>query len=81
MVPLVVGKYLAVPTMIHEERSPRGDQAPVSVSPADEDMSVEEHEAIMVCDVGMGAPWLLTEGTEVEFIIDTGFQVTFLVGV
>ena len=42
----------------------------VSVSQADEDMLVEEHEAIVVGAVGTGAPWFLTgwaEGTEVEF--------------
>ena len=52
--PPVVGKDIAIATMIHGERNPRGDQAPVSVSPADEDMSVEEHEAIMVGAIGMG---------------------------
>ena len=46
-------------------------QTPVSVGvlPADEDMSVEEHEAIVVDAIG----------TEVEFMIDTGCQVTILV--
>ena len=41
-----------------------------------------ELEAIVVGDVGTGAPWFLTgwaEGTEVEFMIDTGCQVTILV--
>ena len=53
----------------------------VSVSQADEDMFVEEHETIVVGAVGTGAPWFLTgwaEGTEVEFMIDTVCQVTIL---
>ena len=53
----------------------------VGVSPADENMSVEGHEAIVVGAIGMGAPWFLTGwayGTEVEFMIDTGCQVTIL---
>ena len=40
-----------------------------------------EPEAIVVGAVGTGAPWFLTgwaEGTEVEFMIDTGCQVTIL---
>ena len=38
-------------------------------------------EAMVVGAVGSGAPWFLTgwaEGTEVEFIIDTGCQVTIM---
>ena len=69
--------------MANGEHGLRGDQSPVSVglSPADEDTSSEEHEAIVVGAVGTGAPWFLTEwaeGTEVEFMIDTGCQVTIL---
>ena len=44
-------------------------------------MSVEEHEAIVMGAIGTGVPWFLTgwaEGTEVEFMIDTGCQVTIL---
>ena len=43
------------------------------------DESSAELETIVVGDVGTGAPWFLTvwaEGTEVEFMIDTGCQVT-----
>ena len=45
------------------------------ILPANEDMSLEEHEAIVVGAIGTGAPWFLTgweEGTEVEFMIDAG---------
>ena len=48
----------------------------VGLSPADVDTSSEEHEAIVVGAVCMGAPWFLTgwaEGTEVELMIDTGW--------
>ena len=41
----------------------------------------DNNEAIVVGAVGSGAPWFLTgwaEGTEVEFMIDTGCQVTIL---
>ena len=40
------------------------------------------NEAIVVGAVGSGVPWFLTgwaEGTEVEFMIDIGCQVTILV--
>ena len=43
--------------------------------------SSESTEAIVVGAVGSAAPWFLTgwaKGTEVEFIIDTGCQVTIL---
>ena len=78
MAPPVVVERFAVDTLFHGTHGPSGDQSPVSVgnSPADEDMLSEEHEAIVV-----GAPWFLTgwaEGTEVEFMIDTGCQVTIL---
>ena len=45
------------------------------------DESSAELETIVVGDVGTGASWFLTgwaEGTEVEFMIDTGCQVTIL---
>ena len=49
--------------------------------PADKDTLFGELEAIVVGAIGTGAPWFLTgwaEGTEVEFMIDTGCQVTIL---
>ena len=48
---------------------------------ADKDMSLVELEVIVVGAVGTLAPWFLTgwaEGTNVEFMIDTGCQVTIL---
>ena len=42
----------------------------------------DNNEAIVVGAVGSGDPWFLTgwaAGTEVEFMIDTGCQVTILV--
>ena len=51
------------------------------VLPADKDTSFGEPEVIVVGAVGTGAPWFLTgwaEGTEVEFMIDAGCQVTIL---
>ena len=52
VVPPVVGRDFAAATVIRGERSPSNDQTPVSVGvlPADEDMSVEEHDAIVVGD-------------------------------
>ena len=53
----------------------------VGLSPTDPDESVVELETIVVGAVGTGAPWFLNgwaEGTEVEFMIDTGCQVTIL---
>ena len=41
----------------------------------------DNNEAIVVGAVGSGAPWFLTgwvEGTEMEFMIDTGCQVTLV---
>ena len=56
---------------------------PISVGllPTDKDESFVELDAIVVGAVGMGAPWFVSgwaEGTELEFIIDTGCQVTIL---
>ena len=51
----------------------------VKLLPADKEASLVELEAIVEGAVGTGAPWFLTgwaEGTEVEFMMDTGFQVT-----
>ena len=83
MMPPIAMERFDVAAMSHGEHGLSGDQSPVSVvlSPADEDTSPEEHEAIVVGAVGTGAPWFLTglaEGTEVEFMIDTGCQVTIL---
>ena len=56
---------------------------PISVRllPTDKDESFVELDAIVVGAVGMGALWFVSgwaEGTELEFIIDTGCQVTIL---
>ena len=69
--------------MVCGEHGSGGDRSPVNVGflPADEDMSLEEHEAIVVGAIGTRAPWFLTgwaEGTEVGFMIDTACQVTIL---
>ena len=53
----------------------------VGLLPVDKDILFDKPEAIVVGAVGTGAPWFLTrwaEGTEVEFMIDTGCQVTIL---
>ena len=53
----------------------------VDVHTEEQELSRENNEAIVVGAVGSGAPWFLTgwaEGTEVEFMIDTGCQVTIL---
>ena len=58
-----------------------GSPKSVGLLPADKDTSFVELEAIVVGAVGAGAPWFMTrwaEGTEVEFMIDTGCQVTIL---
>ena len=58
-------------------RTPRS----VAVLPINMDLLEEEHEAIVVGAIGTGAPWSLTgwaEGIKVEFMIDTGCQVTIL---
>ena len=64
---------------IWQERDPDIIRAPgsVAVLPMNKDLPEEEHEAIVVRAIVMGAPWFLTgweEGTEVEFVIDTGCQ-------
>ena len=58
----VGGRNVTAATVIRGESNPRSDRMPVSVgvSPADEDMSLEAHEAIVVGAIGMGAPWFLT---------------------
>ena len=60
VVPLVVGRDFAAATVIRGEHSSRDDQTPVNVGVllADEDMSVEEHEAIVVGDdiIEVGSP-------------------------
>ena len=45
------------------------------------DLPQDKNKAIVVGAVGSGAPWFLNgwaEGTEVEFMIDTGCHVTIL---
>ena len=54
----------------------------VGLLPADNDTLFREPEAIVVGAIGTGAPWFLTgwaEGTDIEFMIDNGCQVTVLV--
>ena len=73
----------AIAGMSHTEQCWNSDESPedVGLLLSDKDISTEEPEAIVVGAVGTGAPWFLTgwaEGTEVEFMIDTGCQVTIL---
>ena len=80
---VVLSGSWAVTTMIRRECDPSSFRTPgsVAVLPEDDDLPEEEHEAIVVRAIGTGAPWFLTglvEGTEVEFMIDTGCQVTIL---
>ena len=59
-------------------RSPNGGNEPVDTDGAED---TAEGDAIMVGVVGSAAPWFLTGWTndvEVEFMIDTGCQVTIL---
>ena len=59
-------------------RSPNGGNEPVDT---DGEEDTAEGDAIMVGVVGSAAPWFLTGWTndvEVEFMIDTGCQVTIL---
>ena len=59
-------------------RSPNGGNKPVDTDGAE---NTAEGDAIMVGVVGSAAPWFLTGWTndvEVEFMIDTGCQVTIL---
>ena len=53
VVPPVVGRDFAAATVIWGEGSPKNDQTPVNVLPVDEDISAEEHEAIVVGAIGM----------------------------
>ena len=46
--------------------------------PEGSDLPQDNDEAIVVVVIGSGAPWFLSgwaEGTEVEFMIDTGFMI------
>ena len=55
---------------------PGGDERPEG-----QDLPRDNNVAIVVGAVGSVAPWFQTgwaEGTEVEFMIDTGCQVTIL---
>ena len=83
MMPPVVMGGTAIAGMSHAEQCWSGDESPESVGllPTDKDRSIAEPEAIVVGAVGTGAPWFLTgwaEGTEVDFLIDAGCQVTIL---
>ena len=54
---------------------------PQNVRTDDQRLSPEEEEAIVVGAVGSAAPWFLTgwaDEVEIEFMIDTGCQVTIL---
>ena len=81
--PPVVIEGPAIADVSCAEHDRIGDQSPVCVSfsPTDADTLYDEPEAIVVGAVSTGAPWFLNgwaEGTEVEFMIDTGCQVTIL---
>ena len=83
VVPPVVGAEMSVTKDCHRSRYVKCTQgrALVDVCPGEQELSKENDEAIVVGAVGSGAPWFLTgwaEGTEVEFKIDTGCQVTIL---
>ena len=57
------------------------DNTPLDVWTEDQRLSSEEEEAIVVGAVGSVAPWFLTgwaDEVEIEFMIDTGRQVTIL---
>ena len=57
------------------------DYMPRDVRTEDQRLSPEEEEAIVVGAVGSAAPWFLTgwaDEVEIEFMIDTGCQVTIL---
>ena len=56
-------------------------QTRFDVSREERQLPRDDNEAIVVGAVGSGVPWFLTgwaKGTEVEFMIDTGCQVTIL---
>ena len=83
VIPPVVGVDMSVAKDCNRGRDMnciRG-RASVDVFPKDQELPRENNEAIVVGAVGSGAPWFLhgwAEGTEVEFMIDTGCQVTIL---
>ena len=57
------------------------DSTPLEVRTEDKRLSPDNGEANVVGDVGSAAPWFLTgwaEEVEIEFMIDTGCQVTIL---
>ena len=57
------------------------NNATLAVRTKDQQISPEEDEAIVVGAVGSAAPWFLTgwaDEVEIEFMIDTGCQVTIL---
>ena len=81
--PPVVAQGFAADTTFCGEHCPNGDQSPVSFgnSPTEDNMVLEEHEAIVMGAVSTGTPWFLSGwagGTKVEFMIDTRCQVTIL---
>ena len=83
VIPPVVGIDPSVANDCSSGRDLNCVRAPASVDvfPEDQELPGENNEAIVVGAVGTGAPWFLTvwaEGTEVEFRIDTGCQVTIL---
>ena len=78
--PALVRKALEEEPMEHSAPSgtPNGGSEPLNTDVQEE---TEDGEAIIVGAVGSAAPWFLTGGTnelEVEFMIDTGCQVTNL---
>ena len=78
--PAPVWKALEEEPMEHSAPSgtPNGGSEPLNTDVQEE---TEDGEAIIVGAVGSAAPWFLTEWTnevEVEFMIDTGCQVTIL---
>ena len=57
------------------------DNTPLDVRREDQRLSLDDGEAIVVGAIGSAAPWFLTgwaEEVEIEFMIDTGCQVTIL---
>ena len=81
VIPLVVGADMSVAKDCNRGRylnCIRG-WASIDAFPEDQELPRENNEAIVVGAVGSGAPWFLSgwaEGTEVEFMIDSGCQVT-----
>ena len=79
------------PPMKHSETSGYGENgrqnhagdgnSPLDVRTGDQRISPEDEDAIVLGAVGLAAPWFLTgwaAEVEIEFMIDTGCQVTIL---